>query len=150
MRANEDAIQLLARLVWTLRQAEQMPEWDGPGIIAKLREAAPTSSSWDLARAALNLGENRDLRTPGVLPNPGAHWLKPDGTKPVRRGDHTMTCPDPDHGGERMPCGQCASNTGAPPAEVIAEIAAAIEHGKTTHHQRAAEKAAREETKRDG
>lgn len=147
MRANEDAIQLLARLVWTLRQAEDMPEWDGPGIIAKLREAAPTSSSWDLARAALNLAENRDLRTPGVLPNPGAHWLKPDGTKPVRRGDHTMTCPDPKHGGERMPCGQCASNTGAPPAEVQAEIRAALEAAKTTHHQRAAEKAAREARK---
>lgn len=147
MRANEDAIQLLARLVWTLRQAEGMPEWDGPGIVAKLREAAPTSSSWDLARAALNLGENRDLRTPGVLPKPGDHWLRPDGTKAARRGDHGVRCPDPDHGGERMPCGQCASNTGAPPAEVLAEIAAAIEHGKTTQRQRDAEKAAREARK---
>lgn len=143
-RMTETQARALAALIVRLRAADGMPEWDNAGIIAKLREAAPTASSWDLARAAINLAENRDLRTPGVLPQPGPHWLKPDGTKPARRGDHTMTCPE--HA-ERLPCGQCVANTGAPPAEVLAEIRAGIDQGKTTHHQRDAEKAAREEKK---
>ena len=146
-RMTETQAQALAALIVRLRAADDMPAWDQPGILAKLREASATSSSWDLARAAINLAENRDLKTPGVLPKPGDHWLRPDGTKAARRGDHGVRCPDPDHGGERMPCGQCASNTGAPPAEVLADIAAAIEHGKANQRQRDAEKAAREAAK---
>lgn len=143
-RMDERQMEALARLVWMLRQADGAPEWDGPGIIAKLREAAPTASSWDLARAAINLAENRELRTPGVLPQPGPHWLKPDGSKPARRGDHTMRCPE--HA-ERLPCGRCVADTGAPPAEVLGDIKAALEQAKTTHHQRDAEKAEREARK---
>lgn len=141
---TETQAQALAALIVRLRDADGMPQWDGPGIIAKLREAAPTASSWDLARAAINLAENRELRTPGVLPQPGPHWLKPDGTKPARRGDHTMTCPE--HG-ERLPCGQCISNTGAPPEEVLDEIKTALEQAKNTHHQRDAAQAERESRK---
>lgn len=141
---TETQAQALAALIVRLREADGMPQWDNAGIIAKLREAAPTASSWDLARAAINLAENRDLRTPGVLPQPGPHWLKPDGSKPTRRGDHTMTCPE--HS-ERLPCGRCIADTGAPPAEVLGDIRAALDAAKTTHHQRDAEKAAREATR---
>lgn len=141
---TETQAQALAALIVRLRDADGMPQWDNAGIIAKLREAAPTASSWDLARAAINLAENRDLRTPGVLPQPGPHWLKPDGSKPARRGDHTMTCPE--HA-ERLPCGRCIADTGAPPAEVLGDIRAALDAAKTTHHQREAEKAAREARK---
>lgn len=141
---TETQAQALAALIVRLRDADGMPQWDNAGIIAKLREAAPTASSWDLARAAINLAENRDLRTPGVLPQPGPHWLKADGSKPARRGDHTMTCPD--HA-ERLPCGRCIADTGAPPAEVLGDIRAALDAAKTTHHQRDAEKAARETAK---
>ena len=143
MRMSEVQAQALAAFVSRIR-----PEWNVKGIVAALEKAAPTGDVHDVACALIRLAADPTVKTPGMLPQPGAHWLKPDGTKPVRRGDHTMTCPDPDHGGERMPCGQCASNTGAPPAEVLAEIAAAIEHGKTTQQQRDAEKAAREEKKR--
>ena len=38
-------------------------------------------------------------------------------------------------------------DTGAPPAEVIGDIRAALDAAKTTHHQREAEKAAREARK---
>ena len=138
---TETQAQALAALIVRLRDADGMPQWDNAGIIAKLREAAPTASSWDLARAAINLAENRDLRTPGLLPQPGPHWLKADGSKPARRGDHTMTCPE--HA-ERLPCGRCIADTGAPPAEVLGDIRAALDAAKTTHHQRDAEKAARE------
>lgn len=134
--------QALAAFVSRIR-----PEWNVKGIVSALEKAAPTGDVHDVACALIRLAADPTVKTPGMLPQPGAHWLKPDGTKPHRRGDHTMTCPDPDHGGERMPCGQCASNTGAPPAEVQAEIRAALEAAKTTHQQRAAEKAAREARK---
>lgn len=143
---TETQAQALAALIVRLRDADGMPQWDNAGIIAKLREAAPTASSWDLARAAINLAENRDLRTPGVLPQPGPHWLKADGSKPARRGDHTMRCPD--HGQPYLRCTECASiDGGPPPADIKAEIVKALDAAKTTHHQREAEKAAREARK---
>ena len=146
-RMTETQAQALAALIVRLRAADGMPEWDNAGIIAKLREAAPTASSWDLARAALNLAENRDLRTPGVLPQPGPHWSKPDGSKPPRRGDHTMRCPE--HG-ERLSCTPCNADVRPPSPDELAAMRAETEKAKTTHHQRDAEKAAREEAKRDG
>lgn len=142
---DERQIEQLARLVWMLRAAEGMPEWDGPGIIKKLREAAPTASAFDLARAAINLAENRDLRTPGLLPQPGAHWAKADGTKPARRGSHTMRCPEPTHEGERMPCQQCKAAAKPPEPDLIAALAAAIEAGKEQRRERDAQQRAREE-----
>ena len=143
---TETQAQALAALITRLRAADGMPPWDNAGIIAKLREAAPTASSWDLARAAINLAENRELRTPGLLPQPGPHWLKPDGSKPTRRSDHTMRCPD--HGEPYLRCEQCAAiDAGPPPEDIKAEIASALEAAKTTHHQRDAEKAAREARK---
>lgn len=143
---TEAQAQALAALITRLRAADGMPQWDNAGIIAKLREAAPTASSWDLARAAINLAENRDLRTPGILPQPGPHWLRPDGSKSARRGDHTMRCPD--HGQPYLRCTECAAIDGGPPPDDIkAEISAALEQAKTTHHQRDAEKAERESRK---
>lgn len=143
---TETQAQALAALIVRLRDADGMPQWDNAGIIAKLREAAPTATSWDLARAAITLAENRDLRTPGVLPQPGPHWLKPDGSKPRRRGDHTMCCPD--HGEPYLSCSQCKSIEPTPPPEdVRAEITAALEEAKTTHHQRDAAQAEREARK---
>ena len=144
---DEKQMEALARLVWMLREADGMPRWDGPGIIAKLREAASTASSFDVARAAITLAENRELRTPAILPNPGPHWLKPDGSKPARRGDHTMRCPE--HG-QRLPCEPCKTDITPPPEDVRAEVRAALEAAKTTHHQRDAEKAEREARRADG
>lgn len=143
---DDKLIEATARLVWMLREADGMTRWDGPGIMAKLREAAPTASSWDLARAALNLAENKELRTPGLLPQSGPHWLKPDGSKPQRRGDHTMTCPE--HGEPYLSCQPCkATPTGPPPDHIRDELRAALEAAKTTHAQSAAEDRAREARK---
>ena len=146
-RMTETQAQALAALIVRLRAADDMPAWDNAGILAKLREAAPTASSWDLARAALNLAENRDLRTPGVLPQPGPHWSKPDGSKPARRGDHTMRCPE--HGQPYLRCTECAAVKSEPPPEdVQAEIRRHIEAAKTNQHRSDAEKAAREARKK--
>lgn len=120
------------------------PEWRPAGILAALEKAAPTADVHDVACALIRLAEDATVKTPGLLPQPGPHWLKADGSKPARRGDHTMTCPE--HA-ERLPCGRCIADTGAPPAEVLGDIRAALDAAKTTHHQRDAEKAAREQAK---
>lgn len=120
------------------------PEWRPAGILAALEKAAPTADVHDVACALIRLAEDATVKTPGLLPQPGPHWLKADGSKPARRGDHTMTCPE--HA-ERLPCGRCIADTGAPPAEVLGDIKAALDAAKTTHHQRDAEKAAREQAK---
>lgn len=124
--------------------ARVRPEWRPAGILAALEKAAATADVHDVACALIRLAADPTVKTPGMLAQSGPWWVKADGTKAPRRGDHTMTCPE--HA-ERLPCGQCVANTGAPPAEVLAEIRDAIEHGKTTHHQRDAEKAAREARK---
>ena len=123
--------------------ARVRPEWRPAGILAALEKAAATADVHDVACALIRLAEDATVKTPGLLPQPGPHWLKPDGSKPARRGDHTLTCPE--HA-ERLPCGRCIADTGAPPAEVL-DIKAALDAAKTTHHQREAEKAAREEKK---
>lgn len=120
------------------------PEWRPAGILAALEKAAPTADVHDVACALIRLAEDATVKTPGLLPQPGPHWLKADGSKPARRGDHTMTCPE--HA-EHLPCGRCIADTGAPPAEVLGDIRAALDAAKTTHHQREAEKAAREQAK---
>lgn len=124
--------------------ARVRPEWRPAGILAALEKAAPTADVHDVACALIRLAEDATVKTPGLLPQPGPHWLKPDGSEPARRGDHTMTCPE--HA-ERLPCGRCIADTGAPPAEVLGDIRAALDAAKTTHHQREAEKAAREARK---
>lgn len=125
--------------------ARVRPEWRPAGILAALEKAAPTADVHDVACALIRLAEDATVKTPGLLPQPGPHWLKPDGSKPARRGDHTLTCPE--HA-ERLPCGRCIADTGAPPAEVLGDIRAALDAAKTTHHQREAEQAAREELRR--
>lgn len=136
-KVQAEALATFARLI--------RPDWGHPGIMAALEKAAATADVHDVACALIRLAEDATVKTPGMLPQPGPHWLKPDGTKPARRGDHAVTCPE--HG-ERMPCGRCIADTGAPPAEVLGDIRAALDAAKTTHHQREAEQAAREELRR--
>lgn len=137
MRITKVQAEALSTFVRLIR-----PEWRPAGILAALEKAAATADVHDVACALIRLAEDATVKTPGLLPQPGPHWLKPDGSKPTRRGDHTMTCPE--HA-ERLPCGRCIADTGAPPAEVLGDIRAALDAAKTTHHQREAEKAAREE-----
>lgn len=141
---TEAQAQALAALITRLRAADGMPPWDNAGIIAKLREAAPTATSFDLARAAITLAENRELRTPAILPNPGPHWLKPDGSKPARRGDHTMRCPEHD---QRLPCEPCRTDITPPPEDVRAEVRAALEEAKTKNAKDANDRRERIERK---
>lgn len=117
------------------------PEWRPAGVMAALEKAADTADVHDVACALIRLAQDTTVHTPGLLPQPGPHWLKPDGSKPTRRGDHTMRCPE--HG-ERLPCDPCREDATPPPEDVRAEMRAALEAAKTHHHQRDAEERARE------
>lgn len=124
------------------------PEWRPAGVMAAIEKSVDTADVHDVACALIRLAEDRTVITPGLLPQPGPHWLKPDGSKPARRGDHTMRCPD--HGEPYLSCSQCKSIEPTPPPEdVRAEMRAALEAAKTTHHQRDAEKAEREARRAD-
>lgn len=122
------------------------PEWRPAGVLAALEKSVDTADVHDVACALIRLAEDSTVLTPGLLPQPGPHWLKPDGSKPARRGDHTMRCPE--HGEPYLRCEQCAAvEAGPPPEEIKAEITAALEEAKTTHHQRDAAQAEREAKK---
>lgn len=141
MKTTRVQAEALAAFVTRVR-----PEWRPAGIIAALERAVDTADVHDVACALIRLAADPTVRTPALLPQPGPHWTRPDGSTPTRRGDHTMRCPD--HGEPYLRCGQCAAIKGGPPPEDIkAEIASALEAAKATHHQRNAEKATREARK---
>jgi hypothetical protein len=89
------------------------PEWRPAGIVAALEKAATTADAWDVAHALLNLAAEQSVLTPGLLPGPGPHWRRDDGSKPARRGDHDVRCPE--HPAETHPCPQCAAKRTPPP-----------------------------------
>ena len=86
------------------------PEWDHPGILAALEKAAPLGTPAEVAAAAFRLAGNLQVRTPGMLSQPGAHWRAPaDGGPTVsvvvtRCGEH------PEHPAARCPA--CDSRRG--------------------------------------
>ena len=80
------------------------PEWDHPGILAALQAAQGHGTPAEVAAAAFRLAGNLQVRTPGMLSQPGAHWRAPaDGGPTVsvvvtRCGEHTAhpaaRCPE--------------------------------------------------------
>lgn len=79
------------------------PEWDHPGILAALEKASTLGTPAEVAAAAFRLAGNLQVRTPGMLSQPGAHWRAPaDGGPTVsvvvtRCGEH------PEHPAARCP-----------------------------------------------
>lgn len=55
---------------------ELRPDWDRAGVWAKVVEAKDRGTPWDLAHAALYAAENPAVRSPGVIPKAGEHWLR--------------------------------------------------------------------------
>jgi hypothetical protein len=100
-------------------------EWNTPGILAALEQAAPTATVFDVARALINIAEDATVKTPGMLNQPGTHWRKPDGSAIPRRGDHDVPCPEHHLS---MPCRACKERdeANALTPEQIAEQAAAL------------------------
>jgi hypothetical protein len=89
------------------------PEWRTVGIVAALEKAATTADAWDVAHALLNLAAEPSVLTPGLLPGPGPHWRRSDGTQPTRRGDNDVHCPE--HPSNVHPCPVCESKRTPPP-----------------------------------
>lgn len=93
--------QALAALVSRLRD-----DWDHPGILAAITKARDVGPPAAIAAALCRLAENRDMRTPALLAEPGTHW---GGTTVATRKPPTM-CPD--HPTSRaLDCRQCAAVT---------------------------------------
>lgn len=76
---DEDAraLRALAHLVSRIR-----PDWDPPGVAAKLSEAHTAGRPiGPLSIAALRAAQDQSNRTPAVIPLDGAHWREQTATK---------------------------------------------------------------------
>lgn len=118
------------------------PEWPVNSLVTYIKKHR-TRAYRDLAVALSWVATDSDSHTPARLDENGPWWkaaaIAEGG---ARRGDHTMRCAE--HRDQRLPCPSCAEGIKPPPAEVLGDIKAALDAAKTTHHQREAEKAARE------
>jgi hypothetical protein len=61
--------QALAAFITRIR-----PDWDHPGIFAAIGKTRDLGSAAAIGAALCRLAENRDLRTPALLAEPGPHW----------------------------------------------------------------------------
>ena len=82
---TQPKLQALTALLHQIRK-----DWDLPGIRAALGRATHLGSAADLAVAACRCAADPEMRTPGLIPQPGAHW---HGTATGKRMAPTM-CPD--------------------------------------------------------
>ncbi len=102
------------------------PEWDHPGILAALEKAAPLGTPAEVAAAAFRLAGNLQVRTPGMLSQPGAHWRAPaDGGPTVsvvvtRCGEH------PEHPAARCPACEEANRGEVDHQAGVAAVRAAL------------------------
>ena len=94
-RAQEVAI---ATAVQQLR-----PDWDHPGIVAALRAAQAHGTPAEVAAAAFRLAGNLQVRTPGMLAQPGAHWKAPAEGGPTVSVVVTRCGEHPEHPAARCP-----------------------------------------------
>ena len=79
------------------------PEWDHPGILAALEKAAPLGTPAEVAAAAFRLAGNLQVRTPGMLSQPGAHWRAPAEGGPTVSVVVTRCGEHPEHPAARCP-----------------------------------------------
>ena len=79
------------------------PEWDHAGILAALERASTLGTPAEVAAAAFRLAGNLQVRTPGMLAQPGAHWSVPTQGGPTVSVVVTR-CPEhPEHPAARCP-----------------------------------------------
>lgn len=84
------------------------PEWDHPGILAALQAAQGHGTAAEVAAAAFRLAGNLAVRTPGMLPQPGAHWSVPTQGGPTVSVIPTRCGQHPAH--LARDCPQCAQD----------------------------------------
>ena len=124
MKITRVQAEALATLATKLR-----PDWRHAGVMAAI-EKCTTEEPCDIARALINLAADPTVQTPGLLHHGGPHWLRPDGEKPARRGDHAVRCTR--HPINVEPCPQCRADPDHTPMpdEVRAALADAIAKGQ--------------------
>jgi hypothetical protein len=65
-------------------------DWDHPGVMAAIKKARDLGPAAAVGAALCRLAENRDLRTPALLAEPGPHW----GATTVATRQPPSMCPD--------------------------------------------------------
>lgn len=94
--------------------AKMRPDWDHPGIVAAIGKAQSQATALQIARALVNLAENRELHTPALLPEKGNHWR--DASEAIGpNASHNVHCIE--HPLSVMPCPQCAAKRTPPPVD---------------------------------
>lgn len=101
MTISQTQAQALATFIARIRD-----DWDHPGIVAAISKASALGSPAQLGRALCALAENPDLRSPGLLSQPGRHWTQ-DGVQTGPNVSHNIPCPV--HPINNMPCPLCAA-----------------------------------------
>lgn len=136
MSLTQAQAEAIATAIHRVRNPDH-PQWDRAGVLAALRKAQDQGTPAAILRAAADLADNAELRTPALLPQPGPHWQRADGTS-ARRDSHAMRCPK--HPSSVHPCPQCAADPGyvEPPADWRKDAEAGIEQAakKYPHHTR--------------
>lgn len=110
-------------------------DWDHPGIVAAIGKASALGGPLDIAHALLTLAENRELTSPGMLPQQGKHWKRADGTQTGPNVSHNVRCPE--HPISFHPCPQCAAKKCLPDPQEHADYLAEkkkLEARKTAAH----------------
>lgn len=79
------------------------PEWDHAGILAALEKASTLGTPAEVAAAAFRLAGNLQVRTPGMLAQPGAHWKAPAEGGPTVSVVVTRCGEHPEHPAARCP-----------------------------------------------
>lgn len=79
------------------------PEWDHAGILAALERASTLGTPAEVAAAAFRLAGNLQVRTPGMLAQPGAHWSVPTQGGPTVSVVVTRCGEHPEHPAARCP-----------------------------------------------
>ena len=107
--------------------AHVRPDWHRPGILAAIDRASRLGSPGHIGSALSRLADNRELRTPALLAEPGPHW---HGTPIAAQRPPTM-CGD--HPQQRaLGCRPCADELAAVDHETHADaLRRAIRDGNT-------------------
>ena len=79
------------------------PEWDHAGILAALEKASTLGTPAEVAAAAFRLAGNLQVRTPGMLAQPGKHWRAPAEGGPTVSVVVTRCGEHPEHPAARCP-----------------------------------------------
>ena len=116
----------LAILVHRFRRRVDGPAWDLAGIRVALDRCG--GQPCEIAAAAFAAAANPTIRTPGMIPLPGAHWPVINGTHVAPRRSYNIPCHA--HPDQPMPCATCRAEYVPPRPETIANAYEALRQAR--------------------